>query len=174
MPAPTDEPDQKRLPRVVGGEGGGKQRRQRRDRAVHQSSEARLHVLQQEHAPRGFVLLGASAGRQDLLAELVGQAFVLRLGLGEFDQEPAHRGVARRVPGAPVESSGGVLAGGTNSAYQDDTSKPGNPGLRNGRSSGAVGKRFSVVTASPRSCPERTVCSREPVVLIAESTRRTL
>src|SRR5215831_11832907 len=66
--------------------------------------------------------------------------------------------------------SGGVLAG-TNSAYQDDTSKAGTPDSAMVGSSGAVGKRFSVVTASPRSCPERTVCSRDPVVLIAESTR---
>jgi len=66
--------------------------------------------------------------------------------------------------------SGGVLAG-TNSAYHDDTSKPGIPDSAMVGSSGAVGKRFGVVTASPRSCPERTVCSREPVVLIAESTR---
>src|SRR5262245_17388847 len=66
--------------------------------------------------------------------------------------------------------SGGVLAG-TNNAYQDDTSKPGTPDSAMVGSSGAVGKRFSVVTASPRSCPERTVCSKEPVVLKAESTR---
>src|SRR5262245_52883492 len=65
---------------------------------------------------------------------------------------------------------GGVLAG-TNSAYQDDTSKPGVPDSAMGGSSGAVAKRFGLVTASPRSCPERTVCSREPLVLIVESTR---
>src|SRR5437016_4125139 len=62
--------------------------------------------------------------------------------------------------------SGGVLAG-TNSAYQDDTSNPGTPDSAMVGSSGAVGKRFGVVTASPRSCPERTVCKSEPVVLIA-------
>src|SRR5262249_50371215 len=49
------------------------------------------------------VLLGERAGCQDLLAELVGEALVLHLGLGEFDQELAHRGVARGLGGAPVE-----------------------------------------------------------------------
>src|SRR4029077_5072067 len=66
--------------------------------------------------------------------------------------------------------SGGVLAG-TNSAYQADTSKPGIPDSAMVGSSGAVGKRCAVVTASPRSCPERTVCNIEPVVWKAESTR---
>src|SRR5262249_33824622 len=66
--------------------------------------------------------------------------------------------------------SGGVLAG-TNSPYQDDTSKPGTPDSAIVGRSGKVGKRFSVVTASPGSCPEGTVCSSEPVVLKAESTR---
>ena len=60
--------------------------------------------------------------------------------------------------------SGGVLAG-MNSAYQDDTSNPGTPDSAMVGSSGAVGKRFAVVTASPRSWPVRTVCSSEPVVL---------
>src|SRR5262249_56021355 len=67
-------------------------------------------------------------------------------------------------------ASRGVL-GGTKSPYQDDTSKPGTPDSAMVGSSGAVGKRRSAVVASPRSCPERTVCSREPAVLNAESTR---
>ena len=88
----------------MGGKGGGKQRRQGRDRAVHQPGEARLHVLQQEHAAGGLVLLGARAGGEDLLFELVGQALVRDLGLGELDHELAHRGVARRLGGAPIEA----------------------------------------------------------------------
>ena len=78
--------DQKRLPGVVGGERRGKQRRQRRDRAVHQPGQPRLHVLQHEHPPRGLVLLGARALGQDLLAELVGEALVLGFDLGELDR----------------------------------------------------------------------------------------
>ena len=44
--------DQERVPAAAGGEGGGEQGRQRRDRAVHQPGEARLHVLQHEGAVR--------------------------------------------------------------------------------------------------------------------------
>src|SRR5688572_31442209 len=66
--------------------------------------------------------------------------------------------------------SGGVLAG-MNSAYHDDTSNPGTPDSAMVGSSGAVGNRRAVVTASPRSWPLRTVCSSEPVVLKMASTR---
>ena len=52
--------DQEGLPGVAGGEGGGEDRRQRRDRAVHQPGEARLHLGQDELAPLGRGLLVAA------------------------------------------------------------------------------------------------------------------
>ncbi len=88
-------PDQERRPGVVRGKGRGKQRRQRRHRAVHQAGQARLHVLQHEHAPRGLVFFLARAAGEDRLGELVRQALVAGFRLGEFDQQLPHRGVAR-------------------------------------------------------------------------------
>src|SRR6185369_3110731 len=64
----------------------------------------------------------------------------------------------------------GVLAG-IHNEYQDDTSKPGTPDSAMVGSSGAVGNRCAVVTASPRSWPVRTVWSSEPAVLNMASTR---
>ena len=53
------EAHQECLPVLVRGEGRREQRRQCRDRSVHQAGEARLHILQHEHAPAGPVFLGA-------------------------------------------------------------------------------------------------------------------
>ena len=86
--------DQKGLPGAVRGEGCREQRRKRRYRAIHEPGEARLHVLQHEHAPRGFIFLGARARRENCLAELVRQALVACFSLRQLDQQLAHRGVA--------------------------------------------------------------------------------
>jgi hypothetical protein len=53
------ETDEEGLPILMGGEGGREQGRQCRDRAVHQTGEARLDVLQNEHAFARAVLFGA-------------------------------------------------------------------------------------------------------------------
>ena len=70
------------------------------------SGQPRLHILQEEHAPRGLVLLGARGRRQEGLLELVGDIFVLALDLGELQQQLAGRGVAGGVGRAPVEALG--------------------------------------------------------------------
>ena len=59
--------------------------------------------MQHEHAARGFVFLGARRLGQDFLAELVGEVFVLVLDLGEFVEQLADRGVARRLRGLAIE-----------------------------------------------------------------------
>ncbi len=103
------EADQERRPGVVGGEGRREQRRERRDRAIHQAGEARLHVLQHEHAARSLVLLGAGRLGEDLLAELLGEVLVRRFLLGETVEEFAHRGVAGGACGRAVEARGLVF-----------------------------------------------------------------
>src|SRR5271170_8015535 len=44
--------DKKSFKTIVGGERGGEQRRECRDRAVHQTGESRLHDLQEKQAFR--------------------------------------------------------------------------------------------------------------------------
>ena len=94
--------DQESRPGIVRGEGGGEQRRQRRDRAVHEAGEPRLDILQHEHAPRGLVLGGARAAARSF-AEFVGELLVLVLGRGEAREQLAHGVVVRGLGGAPVK-----------------------------------------------------------------------
>ena len=82
----SGKPDQQRRSRILGGEGGGEDRRQGRHRAVHQAGQAGLDPGQDHLAPRLLVL--GFAGR-------VGQ--VPRLGLG------GHVDVAPLLAGKPVE-----------------------------------------------------------------------
>ncbi len=96
------EPDQECRPGIVGGEGRCEQRRQRGDRAIHEAGEARLHILQHEHALGGLVFGGARF-RRDLLAEVVGELFVLVLGGGKVVEQIAHGVVMRRLRGAAIE-----------------------------------------------------------------------
>ena len=103
------KPDQEGLPGVMGGEGGRKQRRQGRDRTVHQPGQPRLHVLQHEHAPLGLVLLGARVGGQDRLAEFLRQRFVLGLDLSQFEEQLSNRDVAGGFRGPAVEAFGFVF-----------------------------------------------------------------
>ena len=92
----------------MGGKRRREQRRQRRDGAVHQAGKAGLHILQHEHAPRRLVFGGARL-RGQLLAEIVGEFFVLVLGGGKPRQEIAHRVVARGLGGAAIEARGLIL-----------------------------------------------------------------
>ena len=103
MPAPIAAASPTRnVARTVGGKGRGKERRERRDRAVHEAGEAGLHVLQHEHAARGLILRRPRA-RLELCAQLAGKRLVLVLGGGELGQQIAHRRVLRGFRGAAVE-----------------------------------------------------------------------
>ena len=66
--------------------------------------------------------------------------------------------------------SRGVFAA-TNRPYHDDTLKPGTPASAKVGSSGASGERSGVDCARPRTWPDRTAWSSEPVVLNIESMR---
>jgi len=83
-------PDEERFPRAVRSEGRREQRGKRRNRTIHKAGEAGLHVLQHEHASRGFILLLAGTCREDCLAELVREVLMPRLSFGEFDQQLPH------------------------------------------------------------------------------------
>ena len=67
---------EKSLPWIMCRERRRKKRRQGGDRAVHQPSEARLHISQHEQAPRSLILPRACRLGQDGFAELVGKALV--------------------------------------------------------------------------------------------------
>ena len=85
------------------GESRGEQGGQRRDRAVHQAREARLHVLQHEHAPLGGVLLGLCVSGEMGLGELAGLLLMAALDIGEAGQQLADGHVERLDGGLVVE-----------------------------------------------------------------------
>ena len=60
---------------------------------------------------------------------------------------------------------------GANSPYHDETLNPGTPASAKVGSSGASGERSGVDCANPRTWPERTAWSNEPVVLNMQSMR---
>ncbi|SRR5579885_1388182 len=103
------EPHHESLPGVVGREGGGEERRERRNRAVHQARKARLHILQDEHAARDIVLFFAGLRRQDFLAEILRDLLVLIFGFREVEQQFAYRSVARRFRRFAVKIRGFVF-----------------------------------------------------------------
>ena len=72
------------------GEGGGEQRRQRRDRAVHQSGKTRLDILQHEHAPPRLVFFGAHVGSEDFVGQFRRGVLVALFGFREIGEQPAH------------------------------------------------------------------------------------
>ena len=59
--------------------------------------------MQEEHAPGGFLLGGARVGR-DVVAEFLGDFFVLVLGGGKPGQEIARCRIARSLGRAPVKA----------------------------------------------------------------------
>src|SRR2546430_3339048 len=88
------------------GKGGGEQRRQRRDRAVHQSGESRLHVLQHEHAPPCLVLFGAHIGAQNFAGQLDREFFVALFFLREVaEEEKGHEKLAVKLTGERSEEN---------------------------------------------------------------------
>ena len=108
MPAPIEaaKPDQEGLPVLMRGKGCGKQRRQRRHRPVHQSGEARLHILQHEHAPPGLVLVGAHVRAEDLVGQPGGDFLVAFLCLGEITEQPANTDILGLLGRLDVEALG--------------------------------------------------------------------
>ena len=103
MPAPDRgrQADQKRRPALARGEGRGKQRRQRRHRAVHQPDQPRLNHLQHEQLPGGLGLFLLLAFRLMRRIELAGEHLVPPLGLGQIAQQLAEfrRRSSARPPG---------------------------------------------------------------------------
>jgi hypothetical protein len=72
------EADQKSFPTAVRSERGGKQRRQRRDRAVHQSGQPRLNDLQQEEPFLLRLVVFTELGDGDAFSGMRVIAFLLR------------------------------------------------------------------------------------------------
>jgi hypothetical protein len=103
MPAPIEAA---RPTRKVRGEGGREQRRQRRDRAVHQAGEARLDVLQHEHAPLRPFLRRAHVGLEDLAGQPGGEVLVALLDFREIAEQPANVDVLGPLGGPCVEALG--------------------------------------------------------------------
>src|SRR5262249_53351331 len=67
------EADEESRPGLMGGEGRGEQRRQCRDRSVHQSNEARLDHLQEEQLVFRFGFFELGIGGEMLEAQAVSQ-----------------------------------------------------------------------------------------------------
>ena len=104
MPAPrlAARPTRKVVPAVAGGEGGGEQRRQGRDRAVHQPGQARLDHLQHEQPlPRGRLVRRAGAAAPRATSAI---ALVLALLLGQVAEQLADARVGG-PPGRPPRRS---------------------------------------------------------------------
>jgi hypothetical protein len=116
MPAPTEAASPTR--KVVQGSCvakavAKKDRRQRRDRAVHEARQPRLHPRQDGLAPGARVLLGAGVGRE--VGRLGGRdpVHVAALLGGEVAEQPPRPGVRRPGRGRLVEATGvGLHLGG--------------------------------------------------------------
>ena len=90
----------------MGRKSRGEQRRQRRHRAVHQAGEARLHILQHEHAPPRLVLFRAHVRTENLVGQPDREFFVALLFLGEIAEQPAHADILGLLGGLDVELLG--------------------------------------------------------------------
>ena len=86
MPAPIEaaRPTRKASHGFLGGDGGGEDRGQRGDRAIHQAGQSGLHDLQDEEAAIGFLLGVARAGVEFVAAQFFGAIFVRAFFLGEI------------------------------------------------------------------------------------------
>ena len=104
------EADHEGLPVVVGGEGGGEQRRQRRDGTVHQAGEAGLHVLQHELLAALDILAALGGAVEVLLLQRADGALVGLLHGGEIVEQAAGGDVAGLPRRALVVGGGSRLA----------------------------------------------------------------
>jgi hypothetical protein len=64
--------DKKSVPALSGCKCGGKQGRERRNRAVHQSRQAGLYDLEHEQTPPGVIFFPAGVGLKFLVHEFLG------------------------------------------------------------------------------------------------------
>ena len=94
--------DEESLPCVMRGERRRKKRRQGRNRAVHQPSEARLYILQHEQAPRSRVLALARRLGQNGFTELMGEALVFVFRIRKFVQQLSYRRIMCRLRGLVI------------------------------------------------------------------------
>ncbi len=99
------EPHHERIPGAAGGEGGGEEGGKRRDRAIHQPGQSRLHVTEDEELAAGGLFLGFRPRAEFLRDELLGLVFVLGLGHGEVAEQLADRGIGAAAGGALVEAA---------------------------------------------------------------------
>ena len=123
MPAPrlAARPTRKVSQLFLRGERRGEQRRQRRNRAVHQAGQARLHDLQHEQSRlrrRLFLVRRRRRGRFQFL----GDALVLAFLLGQVAQQLADAGVGRRAGGASRRTA--RVSSSINSACLRTASRP--------------------------------------------------
>ncbi len=98
--------DQERRPIVMGGESRGEERRQRRDRAVHQPGETGLDILQNEIALLPCVFLLALGGVQIFVLDVGRDGFVALFDLGEIGEQCPDGRVLRLRRGLDVEIVG--------------------------------------------------------------------
>ena len=68
----------------------GENRRQSRDRSIHQTGQAGLHDLEHEETPVRFVFFPLDVGTQLLLSQFVGPVFVRAFFLREIVEQLAH------------------------------------------------------------------------------------
>ena len=99
MPAPTEaaRPTRKASQLLVGSEGRGEDRGQRRDRAIHEAGQTGLHDLEHEQAAAGGVLVALGLGRQLLRLQLAGAMLVGALRLGQVVEQLADMDILERA-----------------------------------------------------------------------------
>ena len=103
--------DEEGVPAPARREGGGEERRQGRDGAVHQACESRLDIAQHEIAPGRFRLVAALLLAELALDEFVGLVFVAALGDREVAEQLSDGGVLAARRGSVVEALGLHLHG---------------------------------------------------------------
>ncbi len=90
----------------MGRKGGGKQRRECRHRAVHQSGQAWLDILQHEHSPSGLVFGGADVRLENLVGQLRCELLVASLGFGKIAEQPPYTDIVGSLGRLDVEALG--------------------------------------------------------------------
>ena len=97
---------QKGGPSILRGKGGGKDRRQGRNRSVHQPGQPRLHPGQDELPPRAQIFLVPFIAGKVFLLKVFGRFVMARLGGGQIPQQAARGGIAAGLRGAQVKGFG--------------------------------------------------------------------
>src|SRR3974377_29306 len=89
----------------MGGESCCKQRCKRRDGPIHQTGEARLHVLQHKHPSPSLFLLFSCRGSEKLRFELSRATLVSPFGGGEIAEQLSNPHIRRALGRLVVEPS---------------------------------------------------------------------